>query len=198
MSENSRELISALVDNELETGSVFILNALKENQEYRQVWQHYHLIGETLRGNLPEQIDINLVNRVSEAIQNESLPSIHGQKRLQQFLKPLTGFAIAASVTVVAILGIKQTEIEPGATGSSTPVVASNSITPENGNYRFATTTTTPVITNNQPQSQQYAMPVDAESRLNRYLVNYNEYRSNVGVQGILPYVRIVAHEVEE
>jgi hypothetical protein len=45
---------------------------------------------------------------------------------------------------------------------------------------------------------QNYRTTANAQTRLNRYLVNHNEYRSNAGVQGMLPYVRIVAHEVEE
>ena len=197
MSENSRELISALVDDELETGSAFILNAMKDDQESRQLWQRYHLIGEAMKGNLPEHVDINLSDRIIKAIENESIPSMPA-RGLQPFLKPIAGFAIAASVTVVAILGVRQAGIEPGSstTGSSTPVVAST--TSGNSNYRLATATTATSVNNPDNPPQHYAMPVDAESRLNRYLVNYNEYRSNVGVQGMLPYVRIVAHEVEE
>ena len=71
MSEQSREQISALVDGELENGAPFILNALRDNQEYKKVWHHYHLIGECLRGNLPSQIDMNLADRISRIIENE-------------------------------------------------------------------------------------------------------------------------------
>ena len=31
---------------------------------------------------------------------------------------------------------------------------------------------------------------------LNAYLVNHNEYSANSGIQGMLPYVRIVGHKV--
>ena len=188
MSENSREQISALVDEELETGSVFILNAMKDNQEYRQAWSHYHLIGEALRGNLPEQVDMNLAERVSKALQNE--PAYTETRKSFLLLKPLAGFAIAASVTVVAILGVRQAGIEPA--GSPSPVVASNGI---EAPVHVVSSDPVPATEN---RVHEYTVPADAESRLNRYLVNHNEYRNTVGVQGMLPYVRIVAHEVEE
>ena len=33
---------------------------------------------------------------------------------------------------------------------------------------------------------------------LDRYLVNHNEYSANSGIQGVLPYVRIVGHKVNQ
>lgn len=202
MSENSREQISALVDDELETGSIFLLNAMKDNQEYRRAWLHYHLIGETLRGNLPAHVDLKLADRISSAIRDEpGLPTASG--KLSYIFRPVAGFAIAASVTVVAILGIRQASLDAplpaapvvasSAPAASTAPVASAAVT-ESADVRFTSANTT----GPENKAQDYLAPIDAESRLNRYLVNYNEYRNNVGVQGMLPYVRIVTHEVEE
>jgi hypothetical protein len=38
--------------------------------------------------------------------------------------------------------------------------------------------------------------PVDQKQKLDIYLVNHNEYTVNHGMQGMLPYVRIVGHEL--
>lgn len=193
MSEQSREQISALMDGELEYGAPFILNALRDNQEYREVWHHYHLIGESLRGNLPKHVDMHLADRISRILQNE--PAILSTARnttRNPLLKPVIGFAIAASVTVAVILGVKQTGMGPAATPA--PTVAANHSEPP-ADYQVARVTAEPSV---QHQSQNYQAAADAQSRLNRYLVNHNEYRSNAGVQGMLPYVRIMAHEVEE
>jgi len=193
MSEQSREQISALVDGELENGAPFILNALRDNQEYKKVWHHYHLIGECLRGNLPRQIDMNLADRISRIIENEpALLTVTKSAIRNSLLKPVIGFAIAASVTVVVILGVKQTSMGPAA--NQTPTIAANQ-TEGPANYQLARITAEPAVQN---RTQNYQATADAQSRLNRYLVNHNEYRSNAGVQGMLPYVRIVAHEVEE
>lgn len=190
MSEHTREQISALMDGELENGSASVLSALKDNPECRKIWKHYHLIGESLRGTLPKYVDMHLADRISAAIQNE--PAILAPaSSTNQFLKPAIGFAIAASVTVVAILGVRQAGIGPAAT--STPVVAENQAAP--AHYEVATITAGPAV---QAEVANYQADEEAEARLNRYLVNYNEYRTNAGVQGMLPYVRIVAHEVVE
>ena len=193
MSEQSREQISNLVDGELENGAPFILNAMRENQEYKKAWHHYHLIGECLRGNLPKHVDMHLADRVSRIIENE--PALYSTARAttrNPLLKPVIGFAIAASVTVVVILGVKQAGM--GTEATPAPTVAANHAKPP-VNYQVARITGEPLV---QHLPQNYQASADAQSRLNRYLVNHNEYRSNAGVQGMLPYVRIVAHEVEE
>ena len=189
MSEKSREQISVLMDDEQEAGTLFVLNAMSKDNEYRETWKRYHLIGETLRGNLPSHIDLQLAERVSLELEKEnSLPVT--TKNYPDFLKPLAGFAIAASVAVVAILGVRQSAIEPAA--QPVQFVAQQPVDTAPLAARVATGQ--PV---NQSQVSQDAYET-AEARLNRYLLNYNEYRTNAGVQGMLPYVRIVAHDVEE
>lgn len=193
MSETSREQISALMDGEQETGSIFILSAMCNNEEFRKTWNRYHLIGETLRGNLAEQYDPDFAGRISKAIENETAHAAPSA-RTTPFLKPMAGLAIAASVAVVAILGVRQVGITPGTAPAE--LVARNQATE---NSVTGERSAVAVAGNAAMSRPDYLRtPVDAESRLNRYLVNYNEYRTNAGVQGMLPYVRIVAHEVEE
>lgn len=196
MSEKSHEQISALMDDEQETGSVFILSAMSNNEEFRQTWNRYHLIGETLRGNLSEQYDPDFVNRVSKAIEEDAAYTAPSA-RTNSYLKPLAGMAIAASVAFVAVLGVRQVGVMPGS--SSATQVAD--VTEQGNQATFVASRDKPVIT--VPANAGVATPEHlrspvTEARLNRYLVNYNEYRTNAGVQGMLPYVRIVAHDVEE
>ena len=49
----------------------------------------------------------------------------------------------------------------------------------------------------NQP-STVVMKRIDTDSRFGRYLMNHSEYRTNTGMQGMLPYVRIIAVEPEE
>lgn len=181
------------MDGEQDTGSIFILSAMSNNEEFRQTWNRYHLIGETLRGNLADQYDPGFISRISNAIENET-PYNAPANRNYLFLKPLAGLAIAASVAVVAVLGVRQVGVAPGP--ASAELVASNQspVTTAAPEKRTVAVSDNPAMV--RPDHIQ--SPVDAQSRLNRYLVNYNEYRTNAGVQGMLPYVRIVAHEVEE
>lgn len=199
MSEFSREQISALMDGELADNPLYTVNALKNSEEYRKSWCHYHLIGETLRGNLPSHYDPQLAERISRAISEE--PAVMapepGRFSLGEYFKPVMGFAIAASVTVAIIFGVRYTsEAPPINTVQTAAVQQQPSTTTPVNNPRIATAQ---VATDKPRQaSRTYKIPIDAQSRLNRYLVNHNEYRTNTGVQGMLPYVRIVAHEVGE
>lgn len=200
MSEQIREQISALMDGELEHGAPFVLKALEDSQEHRKVWHRYHLIGECLRGNLPKHVDIHLADKIRASLENE--PAISATTSANpirnQMMKPAIGFAIAASVTVAVIMGVKQAGVGPAATNQAPVTVAANqAVKPAEPapNYQVVRVTGDPKIQN---PVQNYSVTSDAQTRLNRYLVNHNEYRSSAGVQGMLPYVRIVAHEVEE
>jgi sigma-E factor negative regulatory protein RseA len=191
MIDEKLEQISALVDDELEQGSRFVLHALATDNVYKGAWGRYHLMGECLRGHLPGHVDLLLADRISRALHDE--PVLQGPHRWQRLLKPAAGLAIAASVAAIAILGVRQ--IGSGPATTTMPPIAYNAPT---GNNDYQTVTVTAGPTPQEP-ARNYSTPADdAQSRLNRYLVNYNEYRANSGVQGTLPYVRIVAHEVEE
>ncbi len=193
MSENNREQISALIDNESGHESSSVLQKVAENDEYRQVWVRYHLIRDCLRQNLPDRVDLDLANRVKKAIQSEPTvlaPSSHSS----HYLKPVMGFAIAASVAVVAILGIQQTSQTPSLSVPSQQIAKQSSVSTEQqlASNIVEQEKTLPV------QQLPASANIDAGSRLNRYLVNYNEYRANAGMQGMLPYVRIVSYETDE
>jgi sigma-E factor negative regulatory protein RseA len=90
--------------------------------------------------------------------------------------KPVAGLAVAASVAVVAVLAIQNSEQEP----ASAPTVAAAA--PADNAYIRAQAA--------HPAGEKFP----ADERLNIYLVNHNEYAVNRGMQGLLPYVRIVGH----
>ena len=157
------------------------LAKIMNDTELRGSWARYHMIGDAMRGQLPGRIDLELAAKVSAAIEAE--PTVLATRRgVKMALKPLAGLAIAASVAALAVIGAQriQTPVEI----NSQPPVAQQ---------RFQT----PV----EPASISVVRWDDvspaAVSRLNSYMVNYSEYRSNLGVPGILPYVRIVGSETE-
>jgi sigma-E factor negative regulatory protein RseA len=196
MSDKTREHISALMDDELGNGSQFVINAVKDDAEHRATWQRYHLIGEAVRGSLPEKIDLLMSERISAAISGETRMDNTGKQTKSVFTKPAVGFAIAASVAVMAILGVRQIGVGPNPAGvPQTQVVASSQDSNSVSNPLAGAAVTTVTV---NPETRIYTPPADAETRLNRYLLDYNEYRTNAGVQGMLPYVRIVTHEVEQ
>jgi hypothetical protein len=107
-------------------------------------------------------------------------------------MKPVMGFAIAASVTAVAIFNVQQAKQIPE-TGQ--PVIAQSSIATSQPS--LATSIATPQLVNQQAGQAQVYQAINVDYRLNRYLVNYNEYRANTGVSTMPPHVRMVANEPE-
>jgi sigma-E factor negative regulatory protein RseA len=192
MNESSNEQLSALIDGEHDNSTV--LNNLINDEDMRGAWQRYHLIGDCLRGHLPDTLNSDISTKVSKELREE--PTVLAPQTSKRFnLKPIAGFAIAASVALVAVFTI-QRSAEIDTSNGTIPAVASNEV---NKTY-------------SQPQSYTFPEPQVlpasikksdtpesiANQRLNNYLMNYNEYRSNGGMNGILPYVRIVTIESQE
>ena len=190
MNEQKREQLSALVDDELSHETSSAINTLLEDNEAKETWARYHLIGDSMRDHLPERIG-NIADNVSQAIASQ--PTILApQKELHNrkspgLIKPVMGFAIAASVAAVAIFNVQQTRQSPVA---GQQVIAQSSIatTPPS----LAVTPQFATQQKEQTQAQQYR---NLDPRLSRYLVNYNEYRVNTGIRSMPPHVRMIANE---
>jgi len=190
MNEQKREQLSALVDDELTHETSSVIESLLEDSEAKKTWERYHLIGDSLRGHLPERYE-NTADRVSSVIASE--PTILApRKKSPDIMKPVMGFAIAASVAAVAIFNVQQAKQIPE-TGQ--PVIAQSSFATSQPS--LATSIATPQLVNQQAGQAQVYQAINVDYRLNRYLVNYNEYRANTGVSTMPPHVRMVANEPE-
>jgi sigma-E factor negative regulatory protein RseA len=155
----------------------------------KATWSRYHLIGDCLRDNVPEKISNQISTNVSHILRNE--PTILAPVTKRFSIKPLAGFAIAASVAMLAVLSI-QSGNEIDSSSSAAPVIAATTVAqPETFNFSEPQVLPAAVKESDTPESI-------ANQRLNNYLMNHNEYRSNVGVNGILPYARMVTIESQE
>lgn len=178
MNSDNREWLSALADGELRGEELQRgLDALRNDPELRASWQSYHLIRDSVSSNLNHQVEPQLHLRVAAALESE--PTILAPQRQQRpWLKQVAGLAIAASVTGVAIIGIQSINgvgSEPGAI----PVASKQEY------LRLEPT----------QLAQAREKATQNSDALNPYLVNHNEFSSNSGIQGMLPYVRIVGHK---
>lgn len=187
MNESNKEQLSAFIDGEHETNHV--LDKLIHDEEMKQTWSRYHLIGDCLRDNMPEQISSRVSQNVSQILQNE--PTVLAPTKKRFDFKPLTGFAIAASVAMVAVFTI-QTDNDVSSPSNIAPSIAN--VSPSQ----------TEIFNFSQPQALPAAVTHSdtpesiANERLNNYLLNHNEYRSSAGMNGIMPYVRMVTIETQE
>ncbi|MBK8534777.1 MAG: sigma-E factor negative regulatory protein [Candidatus Competibacteraceae bacterium] len=178
--------LSAMVDGELQDiENDLALRRLSRDRDARDRWERYHLISDALQDHLPAMIDTDFAARIRQAIAAEPLP-LPGAKPLPTWYKPVTGFALAASVVLMVLFGLKltQTDIQPTAQlAAATPALPISA-------------TALPIQTVASIQrSDPASEPVEA--RLGSYLVNHNGYASMNSMHGMLPYVRMVGYQTE-
>jgi negative regulator of sigma E activity len=122
MNEAIRMQLSAFVDGELpENEAELLLRRLSQDAELRQQVSEYLAIGRVMRGE-PQVHGLNaLRDRIACALDDAPIPEAIAEPppARQRLLRPVAGFAVAATVALVAILGLRQggdtpTTIEPG------------------------------------------------------------------------------------
>jgi len=186
MADEKKEWISALADGELaEAELTKALDALRNDRELQVSWSRYHLIRDTLHSNLESRVNVDLHARISAALESE--PVILAPQRLQQrhhrpWLRHVAGLAVAASVSGVAVVGFQQMYVAD----SGTPVATmAEVVQPEN-------------FVRIQPPVTTVAAEQEQRDKLAPYLVEHHEYSVSSGVNGMVPYVRIVGHRNTE
>lgn len=124
----NKQQISALMDGELIDQS--LISEIEKDDESLQSWSHYHLIGDTLRGETPSNPNWDIASKVALALDNEpaynSLSPSHlssskvtpileaqpqpekARARMPAWLSNLTQVGVAACVSLVVILGVQQ------------------------------------------------------------------------------------------
>jgi sigma-E factor negative regulatory protein RseA len=131
MNEGIKMQISAFVDGELpEAESQLLLRRLSQDVELRQQAAEYFAIGRALRGQGSVAEIGGLRGRIAAAIDDRLIEEEFNEIEPvgRRYGRPLAGFAIAATVAVVAIFGLQQMTTAPGAgVDFAAPAVAEGS-----------------------------------------------------------------------
>lgn len=112
-----------------------LISEIEQDDESLQSWSHYHLIGDTLRGETPSNPSWDIASKVALALEDEtahnSLSSSHSSSnnlssskvtpileaqpkpekaraRMPAWLSNLTQIGVAACVSLVVVLGVQQ------------------------------------------------------------------------------------------
>lgn len=185
MTEQELERLSSLVDDEMlpdEIGGE--IHRLCQSDDRRECWARYHLIGDAMRRETGPLFNPGLAQAISRRLQDEPvvLAPAALKRPASSRRKTLTGLAVAASLTAVAV------------------VLAPQLISPEGGQTQPA------VAVQPAPESKTYFVAQDGtrwellkkpavESRLNAYLVNHQERSPSSNIKGIMPYATFVSYD---
>lgn len=198
MKQIDNEAISALLDDELNEESQTLIKSLSKDKELKSAWASYQTISDVIKGETQFGV-VDLSAAISEKIADEPsilAPSTSKPSRFtnNRFTKPFAGLAIAASVAAVAVLSIQQLQKNiPGADLGNAPSIAAIETAPNTGVSLVANNNQNVIDTNNLTDQQKAAL----QSRLDHYLLNHYQRNNTKGVQGVMPYARIVTHEIE-
>jgi hypothetical protein len=124
MTQKLREQISALCDHELPEGEhELLLRRFSVEKSLRLHWERYHLIGAAMRKELPVVDSRGLADRVMSSLGAEAAPEPEQTKLMPGILRGFAGMVIAATVAVVAIIGIGRSAglHRPGGPGEIVP-----------------------------------------------------------------------------
>ncbi len=166
MNDEQRQRISALCDGELEARErLDAIDAIDRDPRLRDTFGRYQMISDVLHNNYRRVEDHDLAARVRGALSDE--PTVLAPRSRPSRLSPWqrlgAGFAVAASVAAVAVVGIQVINEEPAA-----QVVA-------DGPREYIRLQQPTVVAEKREHTLNVA-PVAARSRspLEHYVVNHN------------------------
>lgn len=136
MMEKKADKVSLLIDDELdECDMSCVIRAMKEDETAGERWRNYHLIRDALQRNLPRHLPRDLAKCVTLALEHEPV-HFNPHRRHSPAPTPLRtssrtratlGFALAASLSAIAVFGVGVMELNgtpPPSTAMTVAAVA--------------------------------------------------------------------------
>lgn len=187
--QSQAELVSSAMDGETSDS----LEWLCQDQDASKCWQRFHMIRDVIRGSQTTVLSKDFCSRVTQALEQE--PAILSPRPLksqktnyqQRFLKPIAGFAIAASVTAVTVFGVQMLY-----RAEQPQFIAEHSIV-ENplNSAAISQDLLVPVVSENTAEKVQLDSNDD---NLDTYLLEHMGQFGSGSVQGAAPYVRLTGY----
>ena len=186
MDKLGQEWVSAAVDGEIDEHTLAELAADADSHEQ---WRDYHMIGDAMRGELPKTMSLDLSASIMDAIDEEPAivapqPTIAAKAststssgKVIPLFKQFGQYAIAATVAMVAVVGVQNYNQDTLMDNSPLPVL----------NTRPLIGSASPVSlqTGAVQQNQSYTndQVVDQRRRINAYIQDHMlQQRLNNGV----------------
>ena len=205
------EELSALVDGELaELPARRLADRLVDDDELRERWGRYHLIGAVMRDEY--KAGAGVAAKVENTLATGVVDRVMVEARPRRGLRPLTGFAVAASVAALALVSVRWfTEVDAPVNAPVARVIAPSGgvgALPAMGRQANGGVQTLPArapsaqlrlvdgkkAPSPPPLDQMPELAPDAKLRLNRYLLDHAQ-STRSGVRATFPYAALVGYE---
>lgn len=189
MNDRNKESLSALMDGEADELEVRrVLNQLDSDDELRERWKNYHLMGSLMRDESLDSLDLTQgINRVLDGditpageqdnSSSHCVEASQPQTVRRAWYKPLTSVAVAASVTLAVLLGVQS--IGPSEQLNLVDTSTDQLETPQ-GELTASSLT---------PEEQQQLE--SAQQQLQNYILQHSSQEKEEN-NGILPFARVV------
>lgn len=207
MKNKTDERISALFDGELSRFETRRwTNEVLSKQDLSERVTRYQMLGDVLREELPAKINLNFCEQVASKIADVSIEPY--QKR-REWLKPAGGLAVAASVALVSLLGLRvmtTPEADPVAIASLSgeaqqlrrELPAATQPTPANPATRLPITTVNNPLTPAADADASRELPKVRQLSVNQpFLTNYIATHSQYAdPSSMMSHIRLVGYEL--
>lgn len=197
MNEQQQETLSALFDGETsEFEARRLLSEIDDND--RQRWQRYQLIRDASTNKLDEgQFTFNIADKVAAAIEAEDAPSLEKAPATAvktQWFKPVVGFAAAASVAFVAVLGIQDPDmVSPGFIADGNVSASQLQISGDQGLSQVSgSSPIEPLAGENRNRDEGKLQNTE---RLQHYLQQHSQHAAFNNGRGLVPMARMQGKE---
>jgi len=127
-----KKQLSALIDGEVEIDdSEHVITAMKSNEQVKDAWKHYHLIGDAIRGDTDMQPGFSA--KVLQALETEPTVLVINKQTQRpsvskRSVKTPVFWSVAASVAAVMFVGLMVFELELGGQEELAPVEIAKSL----------------------------------------------------------------------
>jgi sigma-E factor negative regulatory protein RseA len=195
MTEQEFERLSALVDDEISQQEISgEIIKLKNNQETQDVWSRYHLIGDAMRNELGQLHNPDLAHAISQRLNEEPVVLAPAAMKRRNPIKKrtLTGLAVAASLTAVAVVLAPQM-INPGSSEAPNQLVSSKQSSQMPVSEQPVKSNTIHVAEDGT--RWKLLKKPKFESRLNDYLLSHQDLSPSSNIKGIMPYATFVSYD---
>ncbi len=204
MKDKVLEEIAGFMDGELPRDrGRFALRRLSQDSELTAQWQRMHMVRSYLRDSDACPVPDNFLEGIQEHLSDQPMLLDDDAGRtgfnLKRWARPLISTAVAASVAVLALVGVNQNMLEQQNTqGQPAELVALNSAATTESEQDF--------VARSSILEQQFSAPVvpvnftndpqATRQRLNDYLLRHNQLSGSGGRFGFVSYMPLVSGEI--